>query len=185
MSKSNTRFSFSKNNMNAAIAMGKNAYGQTVLDAERIDVPDDDTRDDEFKPYIGENGEMVHNQSVLNSPTLQRFLHNYAEMTAVKTSEPHVVVASSTSNERHQIESGDVQVSNLDEYAKELQDDLPEPLTEPLPEPRSEPAARLKKSFASKSMVKFCVECGCGFSELEKFCPHCGHKRSTYTIPTT
>jgi rubrerythrin len=180
-----TRYSFSKNNMNAAIAMRTNAYGQTVLgDAEsprgeHIDV-DDTPPDAEFQPHIGPNGEFVHNQSVINSPTLQRFFENYSRNLDKSTP---AEVQESTPEEQPQVNmlnSEYASVTDIDAYAKEFADQDEPELS---PEPTVKQAeTKAKRTFASRSLVRFCTECGFSFNS-EKFCPHCGQKRATYSAP--
>lgn len=176
-----TRYSFAKNNMNAAIAMRTNAYGQTVLSdseparGEHIDV-DDTSQDTEFQPHIGPSGELVHNQSVINSPTLQRFFQNF-----VKNSENPAEPEEESPKEQvpvNMLNSEFASVSDIDAYAKEFQD-----TEEPDPGVR-QAETKTKRTFASRSLVRFCTECGFSFN-AEKFCPHCGHKRATYSAPNT
>jgi hypothetical protein len=177
-----TRYSFSKNNMNAAIAMRTNAYGQTVLNeseparGEHIEV-DDTAPDAEFQPHIGPSGEFVHNQSVVNSPTLKRFFENYAknleQSASDETPEPPKEQLVNMLNNEH------TSVTDIDAYAREFPDEDPEP--EPEPTIR-QVETKAKRTFASRSLVRFCTECGFSFN-AEKFCPHCGQKRATYSAP--
>lgn len=175
-----TRYSFAKNNMNAAIAMRTNAYGQTVLNdseparGEPIDV-DDASPDAEFQPHIGPSGEFVHNQSVANSPTLQRFLENYARNLDIPDAKEvkEQPLPKMLNNEF-------ASITDIDAYAKEFPDfDEHEPEYEPLVK---QAEAKTKRTFASRSLVRFCTECGFSFNS-EKFCPHCGQKRATYSEP--
>lgn len=169
--------------MNAAIAMRTNAYGQTVLSeseparGEHIEV-DDSAPDAEFQPHIGPSGEFVHNQSVVNSPTLKRFFENYAknlEQTA-STEAPEAPKEQPLVN---MLNNEHASVTDIDAYAKEFQDDELE--SEPEPTVR-QGETKAKRTFASRSLVRFCTECGFSFN-LEKFCPHCGQKRATYSAP--
>lgn len=175
-----TRYSFSKNNMNAAIAMRTNAYGQTVLNdseparGEHIDV-DDASPDAEFQPHIGPSGEFVHNQSVANSPTLKRFFENYAK-NLEQASADEVPETVKEQPPVYMLNNEHASVTDIDEYAKEFTDDEPvEPVVR-------QAESKAKRTFASRSLVRFCTECGFAFNS-EKFCPHCGQKRATYSAP--
>jgi len=166
--------------MNAAIAMRTNAYGQTVLnDSERdsgehIEIDGSSSPDTEFQPHISASGELVHNQSVINSPTLQRFLENYSKSQNADKSTPEPVLAEQPVN---MLNNDFASVSDIDAYAKEFDE------TEDV-EPARPSEIKTKRTFASRALVRFCTECGFSFN-TEKFCPHCGQKRVTYSAPNS
>lgn len=168
--------------MNAAIAMRPNACGQTVLGSEpqgrgeHIDVTETEECGD-FQPHIGASGEFVHNQSVINSPTLKRFFENYAK-NLEQTGESEEPVETPPTVQK-MIDGEHASVTDLDSYAKEFED-TEESIAPALMVKQTETKAR--RVFASHSPVRFCTECGFSFS-VEKFCPHCGTKRATYSAP--
>lgn len=172
--------------MNAAIAMQTNAYGQTVLQdphasrGEHIDVDDSGGGNNEFHPHISSSGEFVHNQSVVNSPTMQRFFDQYAKKTLEQSRDENSEDTTRVSETEHPVNmlNGEhASVSDIDEYAKEFC------VQEPELEPVKIPEHKVKRTFAaSRSLVRFCTECGFSFNS-EKFCPHCGQKRATYSAP--
>lgn len=167
--------------MNAAIAMRTNAYGQTVLNeseparGEHIEV-DDLAPDAEFQPHIGPNGEFVHNQSVVNSPTLKRFFENYAK-NLEQTANAEVTEPTNEQPLVNMLNNEHTSVTDIDAYAMEFPDEEPDPV----PSVR-QAETKAKRTFASRSLVRFCTECGFSFNS-EKFCPHCGQKRATYSAP--
>jgi len=115
------------------------------------------------------------------SPSLQRFLSNFAEsqQNAAKAEPSHPQADNAESND----------FMNLDEYEKEF-DDFHE-ATAPVQNIAStvmdghDKNLERKKRFANTKtlvLVRYCTECGFSF-EAEKFCPHCGRKRATYSAP--
>ncbi|MBS1722339.1 MAG: zinc ribbon domain-containing protein [Armatimonadetes bacterium] len=152
--------------MNAGLLMGQNQFGQTVLQPQAEVVEPEPGLVTE--PHLDSSGEFKHNQSVRNSPTLQRFLQEFGEKARQQT----------VSNEQEQTppEPGDVVVSSLDEYVLEFD--------EPKPERTVVRAPSRQKRFSEHTVAKFCPECGLGFGGQEKFCPHCGTKRTAYTAPS-
>ncbi len=167
--------------MNAAIAMRPNAYGQTVFNesesarGEHIDM-DDTLQDTEFQPHIAPSGELVHNQSVINSPTLKRFFDNYTKNMEDSTNSQEE--SSQEQSPVNMLTNELACVSDIDAYAKQFQD-----TEEPGPSVKHA-ETKTKRTFASHSLVRFCTECGFSFN-TEKFCPHCGQKRATYSVPNT
>lgn len=181
-----TRYSFAKNNLNAAIAMRTNPYGHTVLDnpedhTEQIEVDASSPAvDGEFQPHIGSSGELVHNRSIIDSPHLQKFLKQhaekqYSENSQSKEPQPKPVLELETG----MLDGEFASVTDLDTYAKEL--DLSESEEGGIKAPNAS-NDKTKRAFASRLLTRFCVECGFAF-ESEKFCPHCGKKRTTYAAP--
>jgi hypothetical protein len=169
--------------MNAAIAMRTNAYGQTVLNeseparGEYIEI-DDIAPDAEFQPHINSSGEFVHNKSVVNSPTLQRFFENYARNRELAES-AEIAEAPKEQPLANMINNEHASVTDIDAYAMEFQDEEPESYQEPVVR---QAETKSKRTFASRSLVRFCTECGFSFN-TEKYCPHCGQKRATYSAP--
>lgn len=173
--------------MNAAIAMQPNAFGHTHLGhntelphGEVLEINDEtEGSHEEFQPRISTSGELIHNQSVRKSPALQKFLSNFAESQNTK-SEP-------ANNTTETVESKDFM--NLDEYEKEFDnfhDDVLSPAStigRSHTETQDKNTERKKRFATTKSLVRYCTECGFSF-DLEKFCPHCGQKRATYAAPS-
>jgi rubrerythrin len=179
-----SRYSFGKNNLNVALAMGKNNYGHTVLqqsqNAENIEIDaNSQPHDSEFEPHISASGTMVHNQSILNSPQIQQLLKNFSNANPTEHPQEKIIEEPMIDSGESEINGEFTSVSGIDTFAREFEDREQFEYKQEVPKPTSEKTRRV---FATKTLVKYCTDCGFAFN-TEKFCPHCGLKRATYTTP--
>lgn len=165
MSDKQTRFSFSKNNMAAAAEMQKNEFGQTLL-GQTSETGQASGAEVTADPLLGV---VARPRSVIDSPELREFLSKH--IGAQQKQPPEEPPAPDLGDE-----------AELDEFARSLLDP-PEVARDVVAEKEPSNLRRFSASIQPILMANYCPECGFGFSKDEKFCPHCGNRRTSYEVP--